>query len=391
MLTSTKLLLAGLLASLTYFAWFYKCLHVESQFGFVEYCQYYNYPVQEFDVTTPDGYVIKMFRIQQKNTSIADGKPVVLLVHGFLDLSDTFIINDEDKAPGFILANRGYDVWFGNNRGNSHSRSHTKLDPNTQSEFWDFSFQEMASQDLPSMFAQILKACPGQKINYIGHSQGSLQMFAALSERNPVIVDNLRKFVSLGPAVYLEHTQIFQTFYNMIHLYNLLLFTQKVEEEVMPSYALYTYGARYMCGYFPSICKYIVGSTSTNNYEADNYLRYDIVACKQPAGSSKRNALHYQQLIESKRFQQFDFGPEGNLLKYGQATAPQWNLSNIREEVIMFTATDDSIVRPEDVAKLKSQLTGAKSVKEYHVYGGHLSFMYGKDMSYFDTLLEALE
>jgi len=33
--------------------------------------------------------------------------------HGLLDCSDTFIINDEEHAIGFALANAGYDVWFG--------------------------------------------------------------------------------------------------------------------------------------------------------------------------------------------------------------------------------------------------------------------------------------
>lgn len=79
----------------------------------------------------------------------------------------------------------------------------------------------------------------------------------------------------------------------MIHLYHSLVIGQEVEDEIMPIYGLYTFGARLVCGYFPTACKYAVGSTSTNDYEADNYERYDIVACKQPAGSSMRNALHY--------------------------------------------------------------------------------------------------
>ena len=72
-------------------------------------------------------------------------------MHGLLDCSDTFIINDEDKALGFVLANRGYDVWFGNNRGNKHSRAHSTLNPNDK-QFWDYTFEEMGIFDLPAVF-----------------------------------------------------------------------------------------------------------------------------------------------------------------------------------------------------------------------------------------------
>lgn len=91
--------------------------------------------------------------------------PPIYLRYGLLDCSDTFIINEEVNAPAFILANRGYDVWLGkslikyfsligNNRGNTHSREHITLNPN-KSEFWQFTFEDMAIYDIPAGFKLI--------------------------------------------------------------------------------------------------------------------------------------------------------------------------------------------------------------------------------------------
>ncbi len=49
-----------------------------------------------------------------------------------------------------MLANIGYDVWLGNNRGNKYSRSHISLNPDKDKNFWDFSFHEMGKYDLDS-------------------------------------------------------------------------------------------------------------------------------------------------------------------------------------------------------------------------------------------------
>lgn len=160
--------------------------HPEAKLAFMSYCQYFNYPVQQHVVETEDGYLLTYFRIQKKNTTIVPGLVPVFLQHGLLDSSDTWIINDEDKAPAFILANAGYDVWLGNSRGNKHSRKHIKLNPDKDAAFWAFTFQHMADYDIPAALRYIYNIVK-QKINYIGHSQGTIQMHIALAKNNPAV------------------------------------------------------------------------------------------------------------------------------------------------------------------------------------------------------------
>jgi hypothetical protein len=45
------------------------------------------------------------------------------------------------------LADKGYDVWMNNSRGNRYSKNHVSLEANDDKEFWDYSFEEMAKYD----------------------------------------------------------------------------------------------------------------------------------------------------------------------------------------------------------------------------------------------------
>lgn len=77
-----------------------------------------------------------------KRSLIGPKKPVVFLQHGLLASADSWIINEETVAPAFALANKGYDVWLGNQRGTKYSRKHQNLDPDKMEDlhYWDFSF-----------------------------------------------------------------------------------------------------------------------------------------------------------------------------------------------------------------------------------------------------------
>jgi hypothetical protein len=71
----------------------------------------------------------------------------------------------------------------------------------------------MADYDLPAVLKYVY-GISKQKINYIGHSQGTIQMHVALSKRNSAVEDYIEKYFGFGPVAYVS--------YQKSHIMNLL-------------------------------------------------------------------------------------------------------------------------------------------------------------------------
>ena len=94
-------------------------------------------------------------------TCVTLDKYPVLLLHGLLQASGTFCVNDESSLA-FYLCKSGYDVWMGNNRG-YFKPEHKTLKP-SDPKFWAWNLQEMASLDLPAMVSFVCAKTNYEKV-----------------------------------------------------------------------------------------------------------------------------------------------------------------------------------------------------------------------------------
>lgn len=59
----------------------------------------------------------------------------------------------------------------------------------------------MSEYDLPAGFSYISNHTGFEKIDYVGHSQGSTIIFIALATRNHVVLKHANKIVAFGPVI----------------------------------------------------------------------------------------------------------------------------------------------------------------------------------------------
>lgn len=339
------------------------------------------YPVEDYTVQTKDGYLLSVQRIPHgKVKSHATGnKPVVFLQHGLLSSATDWVINFPSQSLGFILADAGYDVWLGNIRGNTYSKRHIKLTPKMKA-FWNFSFDEMGKYDLPAMINFALNVTGQQQLYYVGHSQGTTSMFALLSE-NPEFGKKIKFFVALAPVATVGHITSAIRYLAPFTTDVDFLFDLIGVDEFLPSNIFMKYLSEIVCDTKAKfICEDIIFLLCGTDYSQLNKTRLGVYVAHTPAGASTRSIIHYAQMINSKKFQKYDYGKSGNMKHYNQSTPPEYHVDKITVPVALMWSKNDKLADPTDVGLLHEKLKSL--VASYCIKldaFNHLDFVWGID------------
>lgn len=335
----------------------------------------YGYPFEEHEVVTEDGYILSMFRIPSNGSA-------VFLMHGLLGCADDYVVAGPDSGLAYLLAEDGYDVWIGNARGSKHSRRHVHLKP-SEAKFWDFSWHEIGTFDLPAMIDSVLDETDAQTLKYIGHSQGTTAFFVMTSEI-PEYNAKVSLMVALSPVAFMSNvrspvvrllaagTPFIHGFVKTVGLY-----------EFLPDNSLMRTLKLIMCGsgvLSDIVCSNVMFLMAGVGFAQFNFTNLPVLMGHTPAGASAKQVAHYGQGVLSGAFRQFDYGTADNLEKYGSELPPSYALENIKAPISLFYSEADWLAHPTDVDKLYNRLNSAVDIHKipYQQFN-HLDFLWAKD------------
>ncbi|CAG9581092.1 unnamed protein product [Danaus chrysippus] len=338
-------------------------------------------------VTTSDGYILELVRIPNKRfqfwlNPFARKKPVVFLMHGLQGSSVSYITLGARRSLAYNLADAGFDVWMGNARGVINSRNHVSLnpdDPKDAKKFFDYSFEDIATKDLPTMIDYVLQRTKQDKLHYVGHSQGGTA-FLVLNSLLPKYND---KFISadiLAGVGYQDHfpTAILKSIakatdfiYNFAVRRGLLevgfrLKQQIVDENLNFEDSDVLSSNNEVALILQSLRSFLEGLLMLGRLEV-------------LGEASVKQFAHYGQNIKDKSFRRWDYGPVQNLLKYGRFQPPQYDLRRVTVDLTMHYAMSDILLSEKDVLNMAAVIPNAKVRKVARESFGHMDFIISND------------
>ncbi|CAH2084568.1 unnamed protein product [Euphydryas editha] len=344
----------------------------------------YGYEIEEHTVTTEDGYILNIHRMPSRNLT-----KVILLMHGILDSSDSWVLQGPNNALAYSLVEEGFDVWMGNARGNKYSSSHTILN-DTQTQFWKFSWEEIGIYDLPAMIDYILNITKTNNLHYVGYSQGTT-VFYVMNSLKPEYNGKIKTMFSLAPVAWMSNAKspiikiITSTYGVLGYLLNIDLYGSSTEylNKIQ----------KFFCNILWMYCDSLLQSIVGSDYRLIKPSFMPIISGHVPTTSSSLQIMHYIQLYSSARFCRFDFGENENLLRYGQESPPDYDLANVTVPVVFFFSSNDWLSDIVDVSLLYNALPNVYNT--YYVENfNHFDYMYAdiaKDLVYSNIIKEIKE
>ncbi|XP_042499863.1 triacylglycerol lipase 2-like [Macadamia integrifolia] len=363
----------------------------------------HGYKCDEFHVTSKDGYISGLQRIPEGLSSgdVAKKKPPVLVQHGILTDGMSWMMGSTKESLVFALADSGFDVWISNTRGSRFSKKHVSLDE-SQPEYWNFSWDEVAENDLPAIVDFVYNQT-GQNLHYVGHSMGTTIAMAALSEG--LLVDKLSSASFLSPIAYLtlmtNAAGIIASDAFLGELCELLGLDQLDPSKILAIPKLLPNGqlatmlfnnvAKRLGIDLPALEAKLISQNCCLNSTA---FQFYIDHALQPA--SVKTLVHFTQTLRNGVVKKYDYAsPDLNMKHYGKPEAPEYDLKNISKSLPLFFSYggNDDLSDVNDVNHLLDDLSThhRDKIKTHFVPEfAHLDFVFAINVKekVYDTMFD---
>lgn len=370
----------------------YSQVDAEMEMDTCEFIESRGYTAESHFATTPDGYILGLQRIPSNIHSCPDGadeasnaaynnqpaRGVVLMVHGFMQSSESFIFRkDSSNSIPLVLAEAGYDVWLGNNRGNKYSCKHISRKPSHE-DFWDFSLDEMIRYDLPTMVEYVLAQTGAESLTLIGFSQGTAQTFGCMSS-NPRLAQKINLFIALAPVSQVRgfSNPVVDSLARARPDFIFLLFGKK---SILPSTLFWrkVLSRNLFVLAIDQAIEFLFGWSAACLDPAEKPLLYSHIY----SYSSVKTVVHWFQIIQNTTFQMFDDSLSNNAStspydRYTTQVLPQYRTLQLACPVACFYGGKDNLPNTKAVLASipKDKVALFHEEKEYE----HLDFMWAKD------------
>jgi len=209
-------------------------------------------------------------------------------------------------------------------------------------------------------------------------------MFTGLSENQDYFKDKVPIFVALGPVSKISHTQSTvlrwaADFYDLLadgaDLFGI--------HELLGQNWFTSSATSLFCTHTAVFCELLAELFVNKHPELDDNTRFSVYMGHEPNGTSVKSILHYAQNMREDRFQVFADDYTDWFKRDKKRKTDLIPLENITEvPVAIFTGIEDILADLTDARWTRDRI-GDNVVHYEEIHAGHLTFMVGKDMTYF--------
>ena len=175
----------------------------------------------------------------------------------------------------------------------------------------------MGEYDVRDQLGYVKASTGAQKVGYVGHSQGTIQMFFALSQWEDALAQDVYAFGALAPVARTGHlsSNILQVLADshLADLIKALGFGEFFGRNWLVSGIAETF-----CAQLKTACEFILYMFLDLFPLSDDLSQTAVALAYCPAGTSVKNMQHWAQLTSSDKFQFFDYGFVENYKRYHQ-------------------------------------------------------------------------